>query len=474
MVTTNCDVVVIGAGAVGENAAAGAAREGLSVVAVEAELVGGECSYWACMPSKTLLNPGKLLELVRREPGIDSSRVGFDIREVLARRDGAAANWDDAGQVSWLEKEGVALQRGWARLDGERRVTVVDPDGEHHDFEAEIAVVIASGSTPRYPDIEGLDEVDTWDSRDATSAESVPDSLIVIGGGVVGAEMAQAWNWLGASVTLVQSSPLLLATEEPFVGEELRAALEQQGIRVLTDADTESVEERADGSVLARVRLFGEEVVELEADEVLIATGRRARTTDLGLETIGLEPGEFIEVDRHMQATAVPDGWLYAVGDVNGKALFTHMGKYQARIAAAHLTGASSAAVSEIPAVPRAIFTSPEVAAVGLTEAQARDAGIDVATVSHDIGRLAAATTLGEGYSGTCQLVIDRARQVVVGATFVGPRTSELIHAATISIAGEVPLARLWHAVPAFPTLSEIWLRLLEAYRDSGWDPYST
>src|SRR5690606_1840727 len=236
MVTTNCDVVVIGAGAVGENAAAGAAREGLSVVAVEAELVGGECSYWACMPSKTLLNPGKLLEMVRREPGIDSSRVGFDIREVLARRDGAAANWDDAGQVSWLEKEGVALQRGWARLDGDRRVTVVDPDGEHHDFEAGIAVVIASGSTPRYPDIEGLDEVDTWDSRDATSAESVPDSLIVIGGGVVGAEMAQAWNWLGASVTLVQSSPLLLATEEPFVGEELRAALEQQGIRVLTDA----------------------------------------------------------------------------------------------------------------------------------------------------------------------------------------------------------------------------------------------
>lgn len=466
---TSFDVVVIGAGAAGENAAGGAAGHGLRTAIVEGGLVGGECSYWACIPSKTLLRPGKTAESTAGTPGVSTATV--DPAAALAWRDEMVSNWDDSSQVAWLEGVGVELFRGHARLTGERTVEVTAADAPPVRFEATRAVVIATGSQPRHPDIPGLGEVGVWDSRDITSAGSVPKRLLIIGGGTVGVEMAQAWAWLGTSVTLIHNSEYLLASEEPFAGRELQAALEDIGVEVVTNGQTRRLR-RGDSGVVATVAIAGGEPIDFEADEVLVATGRTARTDDLGLETIGLEAGTSLATNEHLQVEGVGGGWLYAVGDVNGRSLLTHVGKYQARIAADHIGGVPGASLTAIEATPRVVFTSPEISAVGLTEGQARDREISVDTVTHDIGKVAGATTLGKGITGTVKLVIDRDRQVIVGATFVGPNTGELLHAATIAVVAEVPLHSLWHAVPSFPTLSEVWLRLLENYRSDGWNPY--
>lgn len=463
------DVLVIGGGPAGENVADVAARSGLRVALIEHDLLGGECTYWACMPSKALLSPGEALEALRRVPGAQSAAVGeIDVEEALARRDSLASHWDDAGQVSWLEDAGVDLIRGHGRIAGERIVTVESSDGSTRMFEATKAVVVATGSSAAMPPIDGLETAGVWDSRDVTTAKQVPRRLLVIGGGVVGTEMAQAWKWLGTEeVTVVELADHLLPREETFAGEELEAALTRMGIVVHTSASTRSVTRVGQGGpATVEIELADGEVVKVESDEVLVATGRRPNTGDLGLESVGLEPGDFIEVDDHLQATGVPGGWLYAVGDVNGRSLLTHTGKYQARIAGRHIAGATTHAWGDTKATPRVVFTSPEVAAVGLTERQAKDKGLDVRTVTYDIRRVAGAAVLGRGYRGTSKLVIDAASETIVGATFVGPRAGELLHAATIAIVAETPLATLWHAIPAFPTLSEVWLRLLETYRD--------
>lgn len=466
------DVIVIGAGAVGENAAVIPAQHGLRVAIVESHLVGGECSYWACIPSKTLLNPGRILSYARSNPATRSLVEGrLDPEAVFRRRDVMTSNWDDSSQVRWIEDNGIDLIRGHGRLAGERLVEVTDETGKATTYRASRAVIVATGSDPSSPGIEGLEDVDTWTSRELTSASHVPRRMAIVGGGAVGVEMAQAWAWLGSEVTLVHNSAHLLPSEEPFAGEELARALEESGVRVITEARTNRVQRSGNGAILEIE--VGESTIQVIVDEVAVATGRRPRTKDLGVEAVGLSPGEHLQVDDHMRVEGVAGGWLYAVGDVNGRALLTHYGKYQARIAGAHASGVESAAVDPISAIPRVIFTNPEVAAVGLTENQATDAGIDVAVVTHDIGNIAAAGTLGEGYAGTVKLVIDRHQDVVVGATFVGPEVAELLHSATVAIVGRVPLTRLWHAVPAFPTFSEVWLRLLERYRDSGWDPYS-
>lgn len=467
------DVVVVGAGAVGENAAGTAARYGLDTAIVESDLVGGECSYWACMPSKALLRPGEALEAARRSPGADGAVTGeMDVAAALERRNRIVQDWDDSSQVKWLEEEGIDLIRGHARLSGERTLEVVNGDGLVTRLRADKAVVLATGSQNVLPEIAGIDQIGVWDSRDATSAQSAPESMLIIGGGTVGVEMAQAWAWLGSRVTIVHRSGHLLSPEEPFAGRELRAALERMGVEVLTEATTKSLTRSPGEVAVATVEKPDGGVVAIEADVVVAATGRRARTEDLGLEKVGLPTGSYIEINRHLQVEGVEGGWLYAVGDVNGRALFTHMGKYQARIAGAHIAG-RPAAISEIPLVPRVIFTSPEIAAVGLTESEAVDAGYDVATLTHDIGEIAGAATLGKGYGGTVKLVVDTKNGVLVGATFVGPKAGEMLHAATVAIVGMVPLKILWHAVPSFPTLSEVWLRLLEGYLDQGWDPYS-
>ena len=462
------DVVVLGAGPAGENAADYAHKRGLSAVIVERELVGGECTYWACMPSKALLRPGEALAAARRIPATAAAVSGeLDVEQVLSQRDAFASRWDDAGQVQWLEDAGIELVRGHGRLSGERRVAVEHGDGGRTLLRARRAVVVATGTSAAVPPIEGLRETRTWDNRDATEASSVPDRLLVLGGGPVGVEMAQAFKRLGASeVAVVEAEERLLPREEPFAGDELRSALEDDGVRVHTGIKLVKVaRDGRDGPVTATL----EDGTEIVADELLAAVGRRPRTDDIGLETVGLEPGGFVDVDAHLRVTGVDGGWLYAVGDVNGRALLTHQGKYQARLAGEHMAGETvDEAWADQWALPRVVFTDPQVAAVGLTEAGARELGIDVRTVSHDVGHVAGGALMGKGYGGTAQLVVDRERRVLVGAAFVGPDAGEMLHAATIAIVGGVTLERLWHAVPAFPTVSEVWLRLLEADRGTA------
>jgi dihydrolipoamide dehydrogenase len=460
------DVIVIGGGPAGENIAGRCSDCGASIAVVEAELLGGECSFWACMPSKALLRPGEALAEARRVPGAAAAVTGaLDVAAALAWRDDVAAHWHDDGQVEWLEGAGGVLVRGRGRLVGERRVDVELADGSVRELEATKAVVLATGSAAVIPPIDGLRDARPWDSRAITSAEEVPERLLVLGGGVVGSEMAQAWKRLGArEVTVIDAASRLVAQFEPFASDELRAAFEAEGITVLLDASVDRVARDGDDGP---VTLTLDDGRSCTGDEVLVATGRRPNTTDVGLDAVGLEPGKAVEVDDQLRATHVDGAWLSAIGDCNGRAQLTHMGKYQARIAAdAILHGSDVRAWADHTAVPAVVFTDPQLAMVGLTEAQARDQGVDVKVVSHGTGAVAGASVHGKDISGTCQLVVDDARRVVVGATFTGSGVAvgEMLHAATIAVAAAVPLDTLWHAVPAFPTVSEVWLRLLEAY----------
>jgi len=457
------DVIVLGAGPAGENAAGRAAGHGLSVAIVERELVGGECSYWGCIPSKTLLRPGDVIAAARRVPGAAAAVTGdIDLAAALGRRDYMVSDYDDNGQLPWLADNNIDLVRGHGRLAGERVVEVATVDGAVRRLTAGKAVVVATGTVPFVPPVPGLAEANGWDNRTATGAKEVPRRLLVLGGGAVGAEMAQAFRRLGSEeVTVVEGSPRLLAREEPFAGEEVRAAFEAEGIRVLTGRQMSQVRRHSESGVVTAALQDG---TEIEADELLVAVGRRARTSDLGLDTVGLEPGKSIEVDDRLRADGVGGGWLYAVGDVNGRALLTHMGKYQARIAGDVIAGKDATDRASRDVIPRVTFTDPQVCAVGLTEAQARERCSTVRTVSFGTGDVAGASTQGEHISGTSFLVVDASRDVIVGATFTGPQVAELLHSATIAIVGAVDLKTLWHAVPSFPTVSEVWLRLLESY----------
>jgi dihydrolipoamide dehydrogenase len=480
------DVIVLGAGPVGENAADRANRTGLRVAIVEHELVGGECSYWACMPSKALLRPGQALAAARSVGGAAQAvSGGVDVLATLARRDEFAAHWDDAGQVEWLEGAGITLVRGHGRLAGARTVEVTSGD-ETVRLVATHAVVLATGSEAVVPDV--AVGINPWTSREATSVQEVPESIVVLGGGVVGVEMATAFTDLGSRVTLVHRGARVLEAAEPFASEALAEGLRAIGVDLRLGTEVTSV---ARSPHAVAVELAGGET--LAAEEILVATGRRPRTGDLGLESVGLEPGRPLAVDDQMQVVGAQGGWLFAVGDVTGRVGTTHQGKYEGRVVGDVIAARFGAppdapapdsstglrppadpsaeagawshfrATADLGAQTQVVFTRPEVAWVGLTEAKARAAGREVRVIDVPLTSASGAHLFADDASGQVRLVVDANRDVVIGATFVGPEVAEMLHAATIAVVGEVPLNRLWHAVPAYPTVSEVWLRLLEA-----------
>ncbi|WP_432842185.1 dihydrolipoyl dehydrogenase family protein [Dactylosporangium sp. CA-092794] len=477
METATYDVVVIGAGPVGENVADRVVRGGLTAAIVERELVGGECSYWACMPTKALLRSATALRAARRLPGAREAVTGdLDAAAVLRRRGSFASNWSDAGQVSWLDSAGIALYRGQGRIGSDRVVEVIGEDGVTTSLTARHAVVVATGSSALVPDVTGLREAAPWTSRQAAAATEIPGRLAVIGGGVVAAEMATAFASLGSVVTVLARDGVL-PLAEPFAGERVTQSLRDAGVSVRLGAEAASAHRGGDGTV--HVTLADGERV--DADELLVAIGRTPNTQDIGLDRIGLKAGGWLTVDDTLRVVGedgapVGGGWLYAAGDVNRRALLTHQGKYQARavgdVIVARAKGEAvedgrwgrHVATADERAVPQVVFTDPEVASVGLTAAAAEAAGLRIRVVDYDLAAVAGSALHADGYQGHARMVVDEDRQVIAGCTLVGPDVAELLHAATIAVVGEVPLDRLWHAVPAYPTVSEIWLRLLEAY----------
>jgi pyruvate/2-oxoglutarate dehydrogenase complex dihydrolipoamide dehydrogenase (E3) component len=453
------DAIVLGAGPAGEVCAGRLADAGWKVAIVERDLIGGECSYYACMPSKALLRPADVLAEAKRIPGVPTGHGELEAQAVLARRDEVIHDQDDSGQLPWLEERDIDLIRGSARFDGERRIVV-----DEHTLVAERAVIVATGSKAAMPPIEGLDEIDPWNNRNATTAKLQPESMIVLGGGPVGSELAQAWASLGTEVTLVEGGEHLLSREEPFAGEEVGEALRERfGVDVRTGSEVESVAAGEGGRGIV-ARLQGGELV--EASEILIAVGRVPHTADLDLEAAGVGPNEhgYLETDGRMRVGG--RAWLYAIGDVNGRALFTHMGKYHAWVACENLLGRETEAVAESIGSPRVTFTDPQVAAAGKTLAEAREAGIDARAIDVPTDGTPGASFQGKDTGGTCRLVVDQAKGTIVGATFTGFETADFLQAATVAIVAEVPLSKLRHAIAPYPSRSEVWLKLLEKYED--------
>ncbi len=442
------DAVMLGMGPGGEVVAGRLLRAGKRIAIVERELIGGECAYWACIPSKTLLRPPEVWGEARRAFG--TSTPTLELEELFDYRDFMIRNLDDSGQVEGYEKKGATVVKGEGRIAGPGKV---EANGEVLETDN---VIVATGSVANVPPIEGIEDVPYWTNREVTTTREVPPHALIVGGGPNGVEASQWLSRFGSEVTIVQSPDRLLNREDPKVSELVREALEEEGVKVLS------------GRKVTKVRRNGERTVatlddgaEVETDVVVVAAGRTPRTEGIGLESLGVEPkGEGLAVDDHCRIQGAGEG-AWAVGDVTGVQLFTHVAQYQGRVVADNILGKERKA--SYRGVPRVVFSDPEVAACGLTEEQAREQGIDVAAADLDLGRsLARPYTFEKDPRGHFGLVADRGRGVLIGAWAVAPQASEWIHQATQAIRAEIPVETLVDGVAQFPTYSEAYVKALE------------
>jgi dihydrolipoamide dehydrogenase len=439
------DAVVIGAGPAGEVAASRLPKLGLRTALIERELVGGECAYWACIPSKTLLRPPEARAEARHAAGLGEPELRWsEIREYLSYM---TRGLDDSGAVKGYEESGIRVHKGDGRITAPARIAVGD-----EELEAE-RIVIATGSDPSIPAIEGLEEAGYWTNREATQLAEIPEDVVVLGGGPVGIELGQMLRRYGAEVTVVQAAERLIDREDPAVGELIADALREEGIELLLGQQAKAA--RAGNG---RRFLELEDGTELGAEQLLIATGRRPRTEGVGLDALGVNPDErgAIPIDERCRVT---DG-VWAIGDVTGVSLFTHVGKYQARIAVNDIAGREPRA--DYRAVPRVVFSDPEIAAVGMTGEQARESGIDVVEGRADLMRVARTETYGKDLGGQLGVLADPERRVLVGAWAVGPLAGEWIHQAVLAIKTATPVDVLRDTVTQFPTFSEAHLNAVE------------
>jgi dihydrolipoamide dehydrogenase len=439
------------------------------------------------MPSKALLRPPEALNEARHIEGASQAVNGNTVRveSVFARRDRFVDNWDDMDMQRSLEQRGVKVLHGHGELSGEKRVIVRSKAGsEPYGLTARLAVVLSTGSSTAVPEIDGLAESNPWNSRNATGTHKAPETLAILGMGAVACEMATAVSSLGTKeITIIGRDERLLGRNEPFVGERLEQVFLHRGIKVMKNRTVRNVR-RTKTSPSYPFEILLDDDTRVMADELLVATGRQPNTTGLGLEIVGLKSGQWLEVDDSCLVKGVRGEWLYAVGDVNRRALLTHAGKYQGRACAAAILAragkvkpsysASLLAKSDHDIVPQVIFTDPEVASVGLTESEARKRGLNIRAVDCDMDEIPGAALHTDGYTGHARIIVDEDHKVMVGATFIGPQVGDLLHAATVAIAGKVPMETLRHSIPSFPTVNEVWLELLENYGFSEPDLAST
>ena len=471
------DIVVIGSGPSGREFSLHSTKNGFSVALIESELVGGDCAYWSCVPSKALLRPPEALAEARQVEGAKQAAVGnLGVESVLKRRDFYVDNWDDHNLTKVMEEDGVHIMRGHGRLDGHKRVVVNSNGGSSTtQLLARYAVVLSTGSSSTIPNVPGLVQARPWSSRNATSAKKVPHRLAIMGDGAVACEMADIWSSLGAKVTILSRHKKILERFEPFAGDQLAAGFTKRGITIHTKVNVVQVE-RSNPNEPVQIELDNGSMI--EADEILVAVGRTPKTGDIGLETVGLKSQQWLNVDDTCLVQGLDESennWLYAIGDINRRALLTHIGKYQGRACAKailarakgtvinnHSKWNRSNATADLDMIPQVIFTDPQVASVGLTEKDVKRLGLNARSVDAEMSTVVGAQLHTDGYVGHARLVIDEDKHIIVGATFIGPQVSELLHSATVAIVGQIPIDRLWHAVPSFPTMSEVWVQLLD------------